>query len=67
MLEKEQVDRVLANSYLKGPADAQITWLEYTDLNCHFCQKMEDDGTAQAVLDKFPETLNKTTHNFIGV
>lgn len=67
VLEPEQIQTVLAGSYLKWADNAQITWIEYTDLNCHFCQKMEDDGTAQTVLEKYPEVLNKTTHNFVGV
>ena len=67
LLEKEILDSILQDSYIKGFPDAQITWIEYTDVNCHFCRKMEQDGTAEAVLTAYPSYVNKTSHHFIGV
>lgn len=67
VLEKQQVSSVLQGTYIKGNTDAEITWIEYTDLNCHFCQKMEIDGTADAVIKAYPNSVNKTSHHFIGV
>ena len=64
--ESALLDQIKATAHYKGAADAKITWIEYTDVNCHFCKKMETDGTANTVLAEFATTLNKATSNFIG-
>lgn len=61
------LQEIKSTAYYDGPAEAKITWVEYTDVNCGFCKKMETDGTAKTVLAEFPNELNKTTSNFIGV
>ena len=66
-LEDTERETILAWSYYRGAEDAEVTWIEYTDLNCHYCQVMEDDGTAATLLEKYDGQLSKVTHNFIGV
>ena len=66
-LDQAQTQEILAGSYFSGSTEAELTWIEYTDLNCHFCQVMEEDGTAETLLTKYDGQLNKATHNFIGV
>ncbi len=61
------LDQIKATAYYKWSADAQITWVEYTDVNCGYCKKMETDGTATAVLAEFWADLNKTSSNYIWV
>lgn len=56
-----------SNAYIKWEENAKITWIEYTDVNCGFCKKMETDGTAASVMAEFPTELNKATSNFVGV
>lgn len=67
MAEQDMVNAIKEDAHFIGDENAKITWIEYTDVNCHYCKKMEQDGTAKTVLEKFPETLNKTSSNFIGV
>jgi len=64
---QEVLNEIKATANLIGPEEAQITWVEYTDVNCGFCQKMAKDSTAEKVLEKFPQQVNKNTVNFIGV
>ncbi len=66
-LDVAEAKEILAWSYLRGAPDAELTWIEYTDLNCHYCQLMESDGTADTLLEKYDGKLSKVTHNFIGV
>ena len=66
-LENADREEILAWSYYLGDENAEVTWIEYTDLNCHYCQLMESDGTAEELLTEYDGTLNKVTHNFIGV
>jgi len=54
-------------AYIEWIENAKITWIEYTDVNCHYCKKMKTDGTAETVLAELWADLNKTTSNFIGV
>jgi len=63
----EIVQSLQETAYYEWASDAKITWIEYTDVNCHYCKKMASDKTAEIVLEKFPETLNKNTVNYIGV
>lgn len=50
-----------------GNENAKITWIEYTDVNCHYCKKMEQEWTVKAVMAAIWEDLNKTSSNYIGV
>lgn len=65
--EDSVLKRLQETAYYTGAENAKITWIEYTDVNCHYCKKMETDGTSKEVLALFPEDLNKTSSNFIGV
>jgi len=64
---EETLSSIKDTANYKGAADAQITWVEYTDVNCHYCKKMESDGTWAAILEKYPNDVNKTVSNYIGV
>ena len=66
-LEAADAEAILAGSYYAGAQDAELTWIEYTDLNCHYCQVMQADGTAETLLEKYDGQLSKVTHNFIWV
>ena len=67
VIADDKKETALAGSHYTGAADWKIVWIEYTDVNCHYCKKMETDGTAKAVLAKFPNDLKKSSVNFVGV
>ncbi len=67
VIEDTKKELALANSHYTGAENGKIVWIEYTDVNCHYCKKMETDGTAKTVLDKFPNDVRKSPVNFIGV
>jgi protein-disulfide isomerase len=67
MIDESILDEIKADAHYNGDTNAKVTWIEYTDVNCHYCKKMEQDGTAQTVMDDIGEDLNKTSSHFIGV
>lgn len=67
VVEESKKELALANSHYTGAKDWKIVWIEYTDVNCHYCKKMETDGTAKEVLAKFPNDVKKSSVNFIWV
>ena len=67
IIDSTLLEEIKSDAHYKGDENAKVTWLEYTDVNCHYCKKMELDGTAQTVLDSIGADLNKTSSHFIGV
>lgn len=63
-IDKATLDELKNNSYIKGSADAKITWIEYSDLNCPFCAKLHNSGTVQEVTSKYKEDLNLSYNHF---
>jgi protein-disulfide isomerase len=61
-----RVYQIKENAYYDGNADAAITWVEFTDVNCFYCQKMAKDGTAETIMAKYPESVNHSIFSFIG-
>ncbi|MGB2111522.1 MAG: DsbA family protein [Patescibacteria group bacterium] len=48
-----------SNSYTKGNTDAEVTWLEFSDFGCTYCQKMHaTDKTPSKVLEEYGEKVN---------
>ena len=68
MIEDSAVIEDIKNTaHVEGDENANILWLEYSDVNCHFCQKMVDDGTVESVTEALPWAFNHAFVNFIGV
>jgi len=65
--ESSVLEELQSTAYIEWAENAKITWIEYTDVNCHYCKKMKTDGTAETTLAALGDSLNKTTSNFIGV
>lgn len=55
IVEIEKIQEIKENSYIKGDADAKITWIEYSDLECPFCAKLHNAGTPKDILEKYDE------------
>ena len=67
VLDEWILEDIKADAHFIGDENAAVTWLEYTDVDCHYCKKMETDGTAETVLEAIGSDLNKTSSHFIGV
>lgn len=62
--EIENIAKIKEGSYVKGDAEANITWLEYSDLECPFCAKLHNSPTPKEVMEKYEWTVNKIFHHF---
>lgn len=64
MLEQGVLQDVLDGAYLDGNPDAQITWIEYSDLECPFCARLHNQGTPDELKEKYGESLNIAFQHF---
>lgn len=63
-LDISKLKTIKDNSYIKGNADAKITWIEYSDLECPYCAKLHNAGTAEELADKYGDDLNIVFNHF---
>jgi len=64
MLDKEKLEAIKADSNIKWNADAKISWIEYSDLECPFCAKLHNAGTVEDLSDKYGDDLNIVFNHF---
>lgn len=59
IMEEWLLEEIKSNSYTKGNTDAEVTWLEFSDFGCTYCQKMHaTDKTPAKVLEEYGENVN---------
>lgn len=56
-LEKSDISALTKNTYIKGDKDANILWIEYSDLECPFCKRLHDSGAISNLEKKYGEKL----------
>ena len=64
LLDTEQLKEIKENSYIKWNTDAEITWIEYSDLECPYCAKLHNAGTPEDLIEKYGDKLNIVFNNF---
>ena len=58
-LSLEQAKKVTwDNVYILGNPDAEISFVEYSDLECPFCKKLHESGTIEQILKEFDGKVN---------
>ncbi len=45
-------------TYILGNPDAEITWVEYSDLECPFCKRLHTSGTIEEVMKTYWNKVN---------
>ncbi len=58
------VETIKTDGYINGNPDAQITWIEYSDVQCPFCAKLHNDGTPDAISEKYGDDINIVFQHF---
>ncbi len=56
-LTQDDIGAVLKDTYLKGNKDAQILWVEYSDLECPFCKRLHDSGAIKNLEAKYGDKM----------
>jgi len=49
---------VWENTYILGNQDAEISFVEYSDLECPFCKKLHESGTIEQILKQYDWKVN---------
>lgn len=63
-LNSEDIKSILTTGHIKGNKNADITWLEYTDLQCPYCAQQANSGLDGNLFAKYGEKLNKIIQQF---
>lgn len=50
-VETLSLEKVADNEHIKGDKNAQLTWIEYSDIECPFCKRIHPD--LQKMLDEY--------------
>lgn len=58
LLDQELLKSIKDNSNLTWNKDAEISWIEYSDLDCTFCKKLHNAWTHKTLFDKYWDSLN---------
>lgn len=64
LLDKTKLEEIKKNAYMKWEANAKITWLEYSDLECPYCAKLHTQWTPEELFKKYWKDLNKVFNHF---
>ncbi len=54
----DKVKKVQENAYILWNPDAEITWVEYSDLECPFCKRLHEAGTIEEVMKAYDGKVN---------
>lgn len=60
----KKIQAVIDGSYIKGNKNAKITWIEYSDLECPFCAKLNKSDTIKTLTKKYGDKLNMAFNHF---
>ncbi len=52
-VEVSLVNEIRENNHIKGEEDTQLTWIEYSDIDCPFCQQQSRDWTVDQVIGDY--------------
>ncbi|MFA5917142.1 MAG: thioredoxin domain-containing protein [Candidatus Gracilibacteria bacterium] len=64
VLDKEILNQIKANTYLKGNKDAEISWIEYSDLECPYCAKLHNGDVPTKIESTYGNKVNKYFNSF---
>lgn len=64
LLDKEKLQEVKNNSYIKWKNDAKITWIEYSDLECPYCAMLHNSDVEERLKEKYGDNLNIIFNHF---
>ena len=60
----EAVVQIVEDGYVQGNPDARYTLIEYSDLECPFCQRHHQNGTISAFVEENPGDVNTVFRHF---
>ena len=64
ILENEKLEEIKEAAYIQWNPDANITWIEYSDLECPFCARLHTDGTPGKIKELYGDDINLLFQHF---
>lgn len=63
-LSDDEITAVKKGAYIKGDKNADILWIEYSDLECPFCKRLHDSGAISNLEKKYGNKLAVTFKHY---
>lgn len=63
-ISSSQVKEIVASSVIMGNKDARFLIIEYSDLQCPFCQTQWNNGIMKSLIDKYKGKVATTFRHF---
>jgi protein-disulfide isomerase len=64
VLDKETLNKIKTNTYLKGNKEAKISLIEYSDLECPFCAKLHKSDVPTKIEEIYSDKVNIYFNHF---
>ncbi len=64
IVDEEAYEIFLENIFIHWPEDAPITIIEFSDMQCQFCQKHANAGTLNSIVDSYDWKVNTIFAHF---
>jgi protein-disulfide isomerase len=64
VVDKALIEQIKKDSYIDWNKDAQITWLEYSDLECQYCARLHNSDVESSLKEKYGDKLNLIFNHF---
>jgi protein-disulfide isomerase len=64
ILGKDKLEALKKDSYSDGDANAKISWIEYSDIQCPYCAKLHNSGVIEALAKRYGSNLNRIFQHF---
>lgn len=65
--DKKLLQSIDSYAYYQWNTHAPIAWIEFSDVNCQYCQKLAKSKVNQSILEQFPSYVKHSYFGFIGV
>ena len=57
-MDLKELQAFYDSSYIEGNKDAKVTVIEFSDVECPFCQRHNNNGTLDTVMEKYGDDVN---------
>ncbi len=64
ILDPQELSYIRTNPYIKWNKNAEILWLEYTDMECPFCAKLHNQWTLESLEEKYWDNFAHILNHF---
>lgn len=63
-VDSDMLDTIKETSYINWNKNADVTWIEYSDIECPYCAKLHKDWTEDQIIEKYKWKVNIIFQHF---